>query len=296
MLPSISVVTPSFNQGRFIERTIQSVLSQEILDLEHVVIDAGSTDQTLSVLRRYEKRLHWTSEKDKGQADAVNKGIKATRGPIIGWLNSDDIYYPNAISEVLTFFDKHPEKDVVYGNADHIDINDSVIEPYYTEDWDYNRLKEICFICQPAVLFRRRLIDKMGFLDDNLKYCMDYEYWLRLGTTTPFVHLNKKLAGSRMYEENKTLGARVAVHREICYMLRKKFKRVPDKWIYAYAHALVDAKRYDQTTQNKNLGYVLTLTGVTLFSFLRWNQRISVSVIREIGGWLTGSLKGFVRR
>ena len=154
MLPSISVITPSYNQGRFIEETVQSVLSQDVPDLEYMVIDGGSTDETVKILKRYEGRIRWVSEKDNGQADAINKGIRRTKGEIVGYLNSDDIYYPGALIAVLAFFEKHPEVDVVYGDADHISLDGTVIEPYYTEDWDYDRLKEVCFFMSALGLFQ----------------------------------------------------------------------------------------------------------------------------------------------
>ena len=291
MLPSISVVTPSYNQGRFIEQTIQSVFSQDIPALEYMVVDGGSTDETVNILKQYEDRLCWVSEKDNGQADAVNKGIKATRGEIIGWLNSDDIYYPGALAAVLAFFEKHPEANVVYGNADHIDIDDGVIEPYYTEDWNYERLKEICFLCQPAVFFRRRLTERAGLLDDRLTYCMDYEYWLRLGAITPFARLRRTIAGSRMYEDNKTLGSRVAVHREINDMLKKRLGKVPDRWIYNFAHAVVDRKGYKRRNPSEDFRYVLLLVGVSSASFVRWRKRLPFNAMITMSKWVGVSLR-----
>ena len=130
-------MTPSYNQGRFIERTIRSVLDQNVPSLDYMVVDGASTDETVDVLKKYEARLHWVSEKDNGQTEAVNKGLKWAGGDIIGWLNSDDIYCPGALSAVINLFEKCPQIDVVYGEADHIDENDNIIENYYTEDWDY---------------------------------------------------------------------------------------------------------------------------------------------------------------
>lgn len=282
---SISVVTPSYNQGRFIERTIQSVLEQNVPSLEYMVVDGASMDGTVGVLKKYEKHLRWVSEEDSGQTEAVNKGLKWTSGDIIGWLNSDDIYYPGALSAVISLFEECPEADVVYGGADHINENDSIIEAYYTEDWNYERLKEVCFLCQPAVFFRRRILDRLGLLDADLKYCMDYEYWLRLGAEVPFVRMKKKLAGSRMYRENKTLGERIAVHREINGMLRKHLGIVPDKWIYNYAHACVDRKISDRTKPLNELIYVMMLIGISGAGFFYWNRNLPLHSAKTMGKW-----------
>lgn len=294
--PTISIVTPSFNQGRFIERTIQSVLTQGIPGLEYFVADGGSTDETGDILNRYSDRLRFVCERDGGQADAVNKGITATTGDIIGWLNSDDIYYPGALSAVLEYFTAHPDVGVVFGDARHIDEDDRILEPYYTEDWDYDRLKEICFLCQPAVFFRRRLAATAGLLDRRLSYCMDYEYWLRLGALTPFARLPNVVAGSRMYQANKTLGARVSVHREINDMLLRTIGDVPDRWIYAYAHVVVEERGLVRKTALQNLIFVWALIGVTVVSFFLWKRSLPLRVVKTMATWAAGSLKNLLHQ
>lgn len=290
----ISIITPSYNQGQFIERTLLSVANQTGGEIEHVVFDGGSTDNTVDILKHANSLKHWVSEKDKGQTDAVNKGIAATDGEIIGWLNSDDVYYPGAISSIVEFFTKNTDVDVVYGMADHIDIDDHPFESYPTEPWNFERLKDVCFICQPALFFRRSLIEKYGMLDEKLLYCMDYEYWLRLGKAgVRFAYLEKKLAGSRLYADNKTLGSKVKVHREINDMFKKKFGKVPDRWLFNYAHTVVEDK---VVRENSPTRFMCSLLMSSLYSSLRWNKRISIKFINTIMGWGTNTIKGKIKR
>lgn len=269
----VSIVTPSYNQGQFIERTLQSVAIQSGVEIEHVIFDGGSTDETVEVLKRFGHGIRWVSEKDRGQTDAVNKGIRATDGEIIGWLNSDDIYYPGAVARVVEYFARHPEIDVVYGMADHIGLDDRPFESYPSEPWDFERLQETCFICQPALFFRRRVVEQHGLLDESLNYCMDYEYWLRLGKAgARFGYVKEKLAGSRLYEDNKTLGARLKVHEEINDMLKKKFGKVPDRWLFNYAHAVVEGK----TNRAKSPRFfAINLLVSTVRAAWKWNGSMS---------------------
>lgn len=279
----VSIITPSFNQGRFILRTLESVAAQGIDGLEHLVMDGGSSDETVEVLRAFSPAVRWVSEKDEGQTDALNKGLRASGGEIIGWLNSDDIYYPGAVARVLAEFAAHPEVDVVYGMADHIDVDDKVIESYPTEPWDPARLRETCFICQPALFFRRRVIERHGLPDVGLHYCMDYEYWLRLAEGgARFHYVEQKLAGSRLYGENKTLGARVAVHREINDMMKRLFGRVPERWIYNYAHAVVEPRI--ERGRSPRL-FLLCLVLQVCIAALRWNRGLGPRMRAQLLEW-----------
>ena len=264
----VSVVTPSFNQAAFIERTLASVASQSGVDFDHHVIDGGSTDGTVEILRRFGHGVQWVSEPDRGQAHAVNKGIAASDGEIIAWINSDDVYHPGAFARIVRAFEACPDVDVIYGDADHIDARDAVIEPYPTRAWSLPALADRCFICQPAAFFRRRAIGRWGTLDESLRYCMDYELWLRWGKAgARFLYLPEKLAGSRLHADTKTLGQRVAVHAEINDMLLRTLGRVPADWLIHYAYARLDARHAHRLRGPRALG-------ISLAASLKWNRAL----------------------
>jgi glycosyltransferase involved in cell wall biosynthesis len=205
-LPLVSIVTPSKNQGRFIEDTVKSVLGQDYPRVEYLVVDGGSTDGTLAVLGRYDGAFRWISEPDGGQGAAINKGMRLTSGEILGWLNSDDTYEPQAISAAVEFMGRHPEMALVYGDATHIDALGQEIGPCsYVEPANVHRLiHEVDYIVQPAAFFRRSAFEAVGGLDESLHWALDYDLWLKLARRFPIAYLPQKLARYRLTGENKT--------------------------------------------------------------------------------------------
>jgi glycosyltransferase involved in cell wall biosynthesis len=240
MAPDVTVVTPSYNQGTFIEETIRSVLCQEKVTIEYIVMDGGSADGTLEILEKYRNRLDYVSEPDHGQADAINKGFQRSRGRILAYLNSDDIYFPGAVAKAVHFLDRHREFAMAYGEGYHVDVHGRILERYYTESFDFQRLSEICFICQPTVFFRRELLSSIGYLDPRLHFCMDYDYWIRVAKRYSVGYIPEYLAASRLYPEGKTLSKRFEAHEEIVETVRRHYGHVPARWIAAYAHAFLE--------------------------------------------------------
>jgi glycosyltransferase involved in cell wall biosynthesis len=222
--PVFSIIVPSYNQARFLEANLASILSQDVPEFEVIVHDAASTDGSVDILRNFEgdPRLQWASARDFGQAHAINKGLRNARGRILAYLNSDDVYFPGAFSSVLRAFEEDSSALFVYGRAHHLREDGTYMEDYPTEPWDYDRLQWICYICQPAVFWRREALDRFGYFDDTLHFAMDYEFWLRAGAHSPFLYLDSApLAGSRLHEETKTLSQRVKVHREILSVVKR---------------------------------------------------------------------------
>ncbi|HCX22618.1 MAG TPA: glycosyltransferase [Cytophagales bacterium] len=206
--PRVSIITPSYNQDRFIEETIRSVLNQNYPNIEYVMIDGGSTDNSIDIIRQYEKDLaFWISEKDKGQSHAINKGWRRSTGEIVGYLNSDDTYEPNVFFHVVEFFKNHSEASMVYGNCNIIDEKSNIVDNNYlvnVPDFDLVDILTNNYIPQPTVFFRRRLLDEIGYLDESLHMAMDLDYWLRIGLKYEVRHIDKILANFRIHSSNKS--------------------------------------------------------------------------------------------
>src|SRR5262249_10156801 len=159
----------------FLRRTIESVLGQDYPHIEYFVIDGGSTDESVSILREYGDRFYWRSERDRGQSDAINQGLRMAKGEILASLNSDGVLKPGGIAAVVRHFEQNPDWDLVYGNAHNIDANDGVLSDYPAAPYSFKGLVQTCFICQPAAFWRRRVMDRIGLFDVDLHYAMDYE-------------------------------------------------------------------------------------------------------------------------
>lgn len=200
---SVSVVTPSYNQAKFIRDTIESVRQQTYDDVTHLVIDGESDDGTLDVLREYDD-IEWTSEPDRGQTHAINKGFDRAEGDIIGWLNSDDPYvYRTTVNTVVETFER-TGADIVYGHAITIGPNNEFLRAHYLPEFDREKLDRHCFLIQPTVFFRRRVIEDHR-LNENREYSMDYEFWFDLADHYDWYRLDRVVAADRNHPARKII-------------------------------------------------------------------------------------------
>jgi glycosyltransferase involved in cell wall biosynthesis len=232
IFPQVSVVTPSYNQVQFIEETIRSVLLQGYPNLEYLIIDGGSTDGTVDVIRKYERWIsHSRSEKDAGQADAINKGWRLSHGSILAYLNSDDTYTPGAILRAVEYLISHPEVAVVNGACNLINENSQILQTIPAWMFDLKSELRCNMICQQTVFIRRDPLFEVGLLDPGLHYVMDYDLWLKLGLAYKFGHINAVQANFRIARHGKSVVQTERFLNEILKVFERFFSRqdIPPK-------------------------------------------------------------------
>jgi glycosyltransferase involved in cell wall biosynthesis len=219
----VTVVTPSYNQGRFIRATIESVLSQDYPNLEYIIMDGGSTDETASVVSDYGSRLTWISERDRGQSHAINKGFRMAKGEIVSWLNSDDYILPGAVRHAVTAFENNPRAGAVYGEGYLIDESGSVTGRFpATERFNLWKLIYLSdYILQQSSYFRKSIFDEVGYVDENLHWGLDWDLYIRIGKRYPLEYIPEYMGCLREYGAAKSFSGGGRRFRELARIMRR---------------------------------------------------------------------------
>ena len=205
-LPLVSIVMPSFNQARFLEDAIRSVLEQDYPQIELIVVDGGSTDGSQEILQRYRDQMaHCISEPDEGQADAINKGFHLTRGDIVAWLNSDDVYMPGALTEAVHALRENPQAGMVYADGLMVDADLVLLDRHYYPSLSVVDLLSFEVLLQPTVFIRRAVLEEVGWLNDEYHLILDHELWVRIASRYPIIHIPGFWALERTHAEAKTI-------------------------------------------------------------------------------------------
>ncbi|RCK72135.1 MAG: Glycosyl transferase, family 2 [Anaerolineae bacterium] len=218
--PLVSIITPSYNQAEYLESTIRSVIHQDSLgdlfDLEYMIIDGDSTDGSQAIIRQYQSYLtYWVSEKDHGQAEAINKGLRRANGEIVAWLNSDDQYLPGAIAQAVRLFQEDTTLGMVFGDAIAIDEADRPINRWSFGNWGLREFLRFRVICQPAVFLRRSVVEEVGYLDESYHYMLDHHLWVRVAAHSSTRHVSSLWAAARQHPRAKNVAQAVSFSAEI---------------------------------------------------------------------------------
>jgi glycosyltransferase involved in cell wall biosynthesis len=234
-MPLVSIITPSLNQGKYLKCNLESVMNQNYPNIEHIIIDGGSTDRTIQILTEHQDlyNVHWISEPDKGQSDAINKGLKLAKGDIIGWINSDDAYLSkHSLSKVVEYFKNHTDANILSGDCAIIDNKNWVRSIKFC-------LPVICtcvlsrrnIILQPSVFFRKNIAD-IYQADINLNYTMDYDLWLRISSEYKIYHFNEILSCFRIHNDSKTVSSAEMMRSEYLDVIHKHQPNLKDASLF----------------------------------------------------------------
>jgi len=257
--PKISIVTPSYNQAEFLDRTILSVLNQNFPNLEYIIIDGGSTDGSVEIIKKYEKYLaYWISEKDEGQSDAINKGFKESTGDILAWLNSDDTYTANTLLKVGRFFANNSRVDIIYGDAYIIDRDDKIMREL--KDVSFNKRALIyggINIHQASTFWRRKLFLEVNMLNTDLHYSMDYDLWLRfIKRGAKFILIPQAFANFRFHKLSKTVCKSQQAIQESIDAKAKIFQVKKPDLLYSFWHFIYRLRRLFLFILQKDFNYM----------------------------------------
>jgi glycosyltransferase involved in cell wall biosynthesis len=293
MKPLVTIVTPSFNQGRFLRGTIDSVLSQDYPRIEYIVMDGGSTDESKAIAGEYGDRLVWISEKDRGQAHAINKGFRMAKGEIVAWLNSDDTILPGAVSHAVRAFESKPDLGAVYGEGYQIDIDGNIkcrfpgTEPFNL--WKLVHLHD--YILQQTVYFRRSVFDEIGYLDESLNWGMDWDILIRIGKRTMLEYIPEYMGCLREYSEAKTSTGSGARFWELVRILRRHTgRRYPPGYIVYGLDTY--GKIWDQWIERRTPGFLRKPSAWFRKRLFHATRRVIDRTVLEAQGWYADGWAG----
>jgi glycosyltransferase involved in cell wall biosynthesis len=261
--PLVSIITPSFNQAQYLEDTMQSVLRQDYDPIEYILIDGGSTDGSLEIIKKYENRLaYWASEPDEGQVDAINKGLRMARGEIVAWINSDDLYMAGAVRAAVQSLQKNPEVGMVYGDGIMVNAEGRLLDRHTYRT--YSVLDLLCFevLLQPTVFMRREILQEAGYLNADYDLILDHDLWVRIASQSPILHIPDFWAVERTHVGAKTIAQAstfvkeaermiesAALSEDLGPIIEENYRKVYASLNAFAARRLIDAGQYQQAFQ-----------------------------------------------